>query len=138
MIPLHCPTLVRQYVSRTSRSFACDAHQNRSRSIPSWDEFVTAALPESSLQGTSIDLKSVLTLLLSKMDKMESNIANVTKTNNILHERSTAQEQDKISVHPDSLKYQRNDLGEQVRSWSEELRPVNTEIDLTVGKVVRD
>ena len=40
------------------------------------------------LQGTSID--STLTLLLSKMDKMESNIANVTKTNNLLQERITA------------------------------------------------
>ena len=72
------------------------------------------------------------------MDKMESNIANVTKTNKILHERITAQEQDKVSLHPDSSDYQEDDLGEKVRPSSEELRPVNTEIDLTVGEVVRD
>ena len=71
------------------------------------------------------------------MDKMESNIANVVKTNN-LHERITAQEQEKVSLYPDSSEYQVHDLGEKVRPSSEELRPVNTEIDLTVGEVVRD
>ena len=96
------------------------------------------ALPESSLQGTSIDLQSALTLLLSRMDKMESNIANVTRTNNLLNERITAQEQDKVSRHPDSSEHQGDDLGEEVRPSSVELRPVNTEIDLTVGEVVRD
>ena len=70
----------------------CDARQNRPGSIPSGAEFVTAALAETLLQGTSIDLKSALTVLLSRMDKMESNIANVTKSNNLLHERITAQE----------------------------------------------
>ena len=88
------------------------------------------------LQGTSID--STLTLLLSKMDKMESNIANVTKTNNLLQERITAQEQNNVSRHPDSSEYQGDDLDEEGKPSSEELRPVNTEICLTVGKVVRD
>ena len=69
----------------------CDARQNSPSSIPSRAGFLSAALPESSLQGTSIDLQSALTLLLSRMDQMESNIASVTKTNN-LHERITAQE----------------------------------------------
>ena len=59
---------------------ACDAHQNRPGSVPPRTGFLSATLPESSLQGTSIDLQSALTLLLSRMDKMESNIANVTKT----------------------------------------------------------
>ena len=31
-----------------------------------------------------------------------------------------------------------DDLGDEVRPSSEELRPVNTEIDLNVGEVVRD
>ena len=57
---------------------ACDTHQNSPSSIPPRAGFLSAALPESSLQGTSIDLQSVLTLLLSRMDKIESNIANVT------------------------------------------------------------
>ena len=70
-----------------------------------------AALPESSLQVTSIDLQSALTLLLDRMDKMESNIANVTKTNNLLREGITAQEQDKVSLHRDSSEYQGDDLG---------------------------
>ena len=70
---------------------ACNADQNRPGSIPSRTEFVTAAFPESSLQETSIYLQSALTLLLSRIDKMESNIANVTKTNNLLHEKNTAQ-----------------------------------------------
>ena len=100
--------------------------------------FLTVALLESSLQGTSIDLQSTLTFLVSRIDKMESNIANVIKTNNLLQERITAQEQDRVSLHPDSSDYQGNDLGEEVRPSSEELRPVNTEIDLTVGEVVRD
>ena len=95
-------------------------------------------MPESSLQGTSIDLQSALTLLLSRMDKMESNTANVTKTNNLLHTRITAQEKDKASLHPDLSEYQGDDLGEEVRPSSKRLHPVNTEIDLTVGKVVRD
>ena len=64
---------------------------------------------------------------------MESNIANVIKTNNLLQERITAQEQDRVSLHPDSSDYQGNDLGEEVRPSSEELRPVNTDTDLTVG-----
>ena len=117
---------------------ACDAHQNSPGSIPPRAGFLSTALPESSLQGTSIDLQSALTLLLSRMDKMESNIANVTKTNNLLQEKITAQEQDKISLHPDSSEYQGDDLGEKVRPSPEELRPVNTEIDLTVAEVVRD
>ena len=117
---------------------ACDIHQNSPGSIPPRAEILSTALPESSLQGTSIDLQSALTLLLSRMDKMESNIANVTKTNNLLQEKITAQEQDKVSLHPDSSEYQGDDLGEEVRPSSEELRPVNTEIDLNVGEVVRD
>ena len=117
---------------------ACDAHQNSSGSIPLRAGFFSAALPESSLQGTSIGLQSALTLFLSRMDKMESNIANITKTNNLLQEKITAQEQDKVSLHPDSSEYQGDDLGEEVRPSSEELRPANTEIDLTAGEVVRD
>ena len=65
---------------------ACDAHQKPPRA-----GFLSAALPESSLQGTSIDLQSALTLLLSRMDKMEPSIDNATKTNN-LQEKITAQE----------------------------------------------
>ena len=72
------------------------------------------------------------------MDKMEPSIDNATKTNNLLQEKITAQEQDKVSLHPDSSEYQGDDLGEEVRPSSEELRPVNTEIDLTAGEVVRD
>ena len=67
---------------------------------------------------------------------MESNIANVTKTNNLLQERINAQEQDKVSLNPDSSEYQGDDLGEDCRPSSEELRPVNTEIDITVGEAV--
>ena len=96
----------------------CDACQNRPGSIPSAAEFVTAALAESLLQGTSIDIQSALTLLLSRMDKMESNIANVTKSNNLLHERIIAQEWDKVSLHPDSSGYQGDDFDEEVRSLS--------------------
>ena len=70
---------------------ACDTRQNSPSSIPSNAGFLRAALPESSLQGTSIDLQSALTLLLSKMNKMELNIVNVTKTNCLLHEKITAQ-----------------------------------------------
>ena len=117
---------------------ACDARQSSSGSIPSRAGFLSAALPESSLQGTSNDLQSALTLLLSRMDKMESNIASVIKTNNLLNERITTQEQDKVSLHPDLSECQGDDLGEEVRPSSEELRPINMEIDLTVGEVVRD
>ena len=90
------------------------------------------------MQGTSIDLQSALTLLLIRMNKMESNTVNVIKTNNLLQEKVTAQEQDKVSLHPDSSEYQGDDLGEEVRSSSEELHPVSMEIDLNVVKVVRD
>ena len=41
---------------------ACDARQNRPGSTPPRAEFVTTAWPESSLQGTSIDLQCALTL----------------------------------------------------------------------------
>ena len=71
---------------------ACDVRQNSPGSIPSRAGFLSAVLPEPSLQGTSIDLQSALSFLLSRMDKMESNIANVTETKNLLHERITAQE----------------------------------------------
>ena len=43
---------------------ACNVCQNRLGSIPWRDGFLTAALPESLLQGTSIDLQSALTLTL--------------------------------------------------------------------------
>ena len=69
---------------------------------------------------------------------MESNIANVTKTNNLLQEKITVQEEDKVSLHPNLSEYQGDELVEEVRPLSEELRPVNTEIDLTTGEVVRD
>ena len=117
---------------------ACGAGQDSSGSIPSRAGFLSAALAESSLQATSIDLKSALILLLTRMNKMESNIANVTKTNIHLHERITTQEQDKVSLQPDSSEYEGDDLGEKVRHSSEELPRVKTEIDLTVGEVVRD
>ena len=68
---------------------------------------------------------------------MKQKTVNVTKTNN-LQEITAAQEQDKVSLHPDSLEYQGDDLDEEVRPSSEELHPVNTEIDLTIGEVVRD
>ena len=72
------------------------------------------------------------------MDKMESNIANVTKTNKLLQEKISAQEQNTVSLHPDSSENQGADLGEEVRPISEELCPVNTEIDVTTGEVVID
>ena len=65
------------------------------------------------------------------MDKIELNIANVTKTSNLLHERITAQKQEQVSLRPDSSEYQGDDLGE-------EFRLVNMETDLTVGEVVTD
>ena len=68
---------------------------------------------------------------------MESNIANFTKTNNF-QEKITAQEHDKVFLYPDSSEYQGNNLGEEVRPLSKELRPVNTEIDITVAEVVRE
>ena len=46
---------------------------------------ITTALPESSLQGTNDDLQSALNFLLSRMDKMEPNIASVTETHNLLY-----------------------------------------------------
>ena len=113
----HIGSSMERYNSVTDS--ACDTRQNRPRSIPTRTEFVTAALPESSLQGTSIDLQSGLTLLLSRMVKMESNIANVTKTNSLFHERITALEQDKVSLHPDLSENQGDDLGEEVRPSSE-------------------
>ena len=109
---------------------ACDARQNCPGLFGSRTGFLTAALSESSLQGTSFDLQSALTLLISRMDKMKSNIAYVPKTNNLLHERITDQEQDKVSLNPF--------LVEKVRTSSEELRPINTDIDPTVGEVVSD
>ena len=69
---------------------------------------------------------------------MESNIANDTNTNNLLQERITAKNQDKVSLLPDSSEYQEDDLTEETMPSSQELNPVNTEIDLTVGEVVRD
>lgn len=113
----------------------CDSRQDSPGSVPKRAGFLLVALPESLLQGTSIDLQSPLTLLLSKI---ESNKANVTKTNNVLHEIIPAQEQDKAFLHPDSSEYQRDDFEEDVRLSSEELRLVNIEIDFTVGEVVQD
>ena len=79
---------------------ACDTHQNSPGSIPSGDGFLLTALPETSLQGTSIDLQSALTLLLSKMDKIESNIADDTKTKNLLQEESLPRSRIKFLFTP--------------------------------------
>ena len=65
---------------------ACGGLENSPGPILPRTGFLSATLPEPSLQGTSIDLQSALTLLLSRIDKMESNIANVTETNNPLQE----------------------------------------------------
>ena len=100
---------------------ACDAPQNRHGSILLRDGLLTAALPEPSLQEASINLQSALTLLLSRMDKTESNVANVTKANNFLHERISSQEQDKVFFHPDSSRHQGDDLGGNVKSSSKDL-----------------
>ena len=54
------------------------------------------------------------------MYNMESNIANVTKANNLY--KRTAQEQDKISLQSNSSEYQVDDLVEEVNPSSEELR----------------
>ena len=80
----------------------CGTRQSRPGSIPVRAGYLTAKLPESSSQGTSIDLQSTLTLLLSRMDTMNSNIVHVTKTTTLLHERIVAKEQDKVSVYPNS------------------------------------
>ena len=77
----------------------CDARQNSPESIPVQAEFVMAGVPESSLKAINIDLQSARTLILSRMDKMKSNRANIFKTNNLLHERITTQVQDKVSLH---------------------------------------
>ena len=44
----------------------------------------------------------------------------------------------KESLPRSTIRYQGNDLGKKVRLSSEELRPINTEIDLAVGEVVKD
>lgn len=97
----------------------------------------TAALPQSSSPGTSIDLKSAFTLLLSRIDETEPIIANATKTNNLLHEIITAQEQDKLSLPHDLSEHQGYDLGEHVRRLFDNLRLVNMDIDFTVDEVVK-
>ena len=94
---------------------ACDACQKSPRLIPSKAGFLTAALPEFSSQGTSIDLQSAFTLFLSITDKIDSNKVTVTKVYNLLYERTTAQEQDKVSLHPDSSEYQGVDLTSYTR-----------------------
>ena len=81
---------------------AYDARQNRPGSLPSNAGFLSAAFPESSSQGTSTDLQSALTLLLSRMDKVETNVVNVTRVINLHHETITVQEQDNVSLYPDS------------------------------------
>ena len=58
------------------------------------------------------------------MDKIESNIASVTKTDSLLQERITTQEKDKVFLHPDSSEYQGDELGEEVRPSSDELLPL--------------
>ena len=70
----HIGTSVERHSSVVDRAW--DAHQKRPGSIPPRAGFLSVALPESSLLGTSIDLHRALTLLLSRMDKMKSNIAN--------------------------------------------------------------
>ena len=49
------------------------------------------------------------------MDKMKSNIASATKTDKP-HERITSLEQDKVSLHSDSLEHQGDYLGEEATS----------------------
>ena len=72
------------------------------------------------------------------MDQIESNIAVSLKLITFFRKESLPQEKDKVFLHPDSSEYQGDELCEEVRPSSEELHPVNTEIDLTVGEIVRD
>ena len=67
----------------------------------------------------SVDLKSAFIFLLGEIDKIESNTANVTKTNKLFHEEITVQEQDKVSLHT-NLGDLGDDVGEEFRSSSEE------------------
>ena len=62
----------------------CGARQSRLDSLPTRVGFLTGPLPKSSSQGPSIYLQIVLSLHLSRIHKMELNVANVTKTNNTL------------------------------------------------------
>ena len=62
------------------------------------------------------------------MDKIELNIANITKTNKCFHERTTAQEQDKVSLHL-NLEDLWHDVGKEVRQYR---------LHCDIGEQVRD
>ena len=66
------------------------------------------------------------------MGQTEPIIANATKTNNLLCESITAEEQDKVSLHHDLSEHQGYDLGKKVRRLFDKFLPVNMDIDLTV------
>ena len=66
-----------------------------------------------------VDLKSAFIFLLSEIDKIESNTANVTKTNKLFHEKITVQEQDKVSLHT-NLGDLGDEVGEEFKSSCEE------------------
>ena len=72
------------HIGSSVERHSSDAHRIVPVRYPQGLKFFSAALPESSLQGTIINLQSALALLLSRMDRMESNIANVTKTISLL------------------------------------------------------
>ena len=107
-LPCICP-LIEHHSSVLDN--ACSVDQGMPRSIPRGAKFHTTALPKSSPQGTSIDLNSAFTLLQRRMDQTGPSIANATKTNNLLLERITAQEQDKVSLHPDLSENEGVELG---------------------------
>ena len=58
-------------------------------------------------------------LILRERDKIESNTANVNKTNKLFREKITVQEHDKVSLHT-NLEDLGDDVGEEFRSPSEE------------------
>ena len=62
----------------------CGARQSKLDSLPTRVGFLTGPLTESSSQGPSIYLQIVLSPHLNRIYKMELNVANVTKANNIL------------------------------------------------------
>ena len=72
------------------------------------------------------------------MYKMVSNIVNAANTYYLLHERITPQEQAKVFLYPNSSEYQGEDVDGEVRALSEELRHINLEMYLILGKLVRN
>ena len=87
--------------------------------------------PQSVSQTSANNLQDILVRLVDRLDKMEASVANVSSANLLLQERLTAQEQDRISLHPSASEFSGELAGGEYQPSVEELDTCNQDSSKT-------